>query len=70
MPEAVLSPYIAGSLSGDVEGPKEQQKQGLAAEFDMIRLRRIDSIQPDGTIKQPQGGTTERAGYPAKFRPL
>jgi hypothetical protein len=35
------------------EGPKEQAKQGAAAEFDMIRLRRIDIIQPDGTIRQP-----------------
>ena len=34
-------------------GPKEQQKQGEAAAFDMIRLRRIDIIQPDGTIKRP-----------------
>jgi hypothetical protein len=41
------------------EGPKEQAKQGDAAEFDMIRLRRIDIIQPDGTIKQP----TEVTGW-------
>jgi hypothetical protein len=38
-------------------GPKEQQKQGEAAEFDMIRLRRIDIIQPDGTIKLPAENT-------------
>ena len=35
------------------EGPREQQKQGVASEFDMIRLRRIDVIQPDGMIAQP-----------------
>jgi hypothetical protein len=39
------------------DGPKEQAKQGEAAEFDMIRLRRIDIIQPDGTIKQPAEDT-------------
>jgi hypothetical protein len=38
-------------------GPKEEKKQGLAAEFDMIRLRRIDIIQPDGTIKPPADDT-------------
>lgn len=36
------------------EGPKGQHKQGAAAEFDMIRLRRIEIIQPDGTIKPPE----------------
>lgn len=35
------------------EDPTDHKKQGLSAEFDMIRLRRIDSIQPDGTITQP-----------------
>lgn len=34
------------------QGPRKEKKQGLATEFDMIRLRRIDIIQPDGTIKQ------------------
>jgi len=35
-------------------GPREQQKQGASSEFDMIRLRRIDSIQCDGTIKEAE----------------
>jgi hypothetical protein len=35
------------------EGPRGEKKQGLATEFDLIRLRRIDVIQPDGTIKPP-----------------
>jgi hypothetical protein len=39
------------------EGPREQAKQGTASEFDMIRLRRIDIIQPDGTIKEGMQGT-------------
>jgi hypothetical protein len=42
------------------EGPREQKKQGAAAEFDMIRLRRIDIIQPDGTIVQPAEDTGDR----------
>jgi hypothetical protein len=36
------------------EGPRQEKKQGEASEFDMIRLRRIDVIQPDGTIKRPE----------------
>lgn len=39
------------------EGPREDKKQGDLAEFDMIRLRRIDIIQPDGTIKRPKDET-------------
>lgn len=39
------------------EGPREQQKQGEAAEFDMIRLRRIDRILPDGKIMPRTEGT-------------
>lgn len=39
------------------EGPREQAKQGTASEFDIIRLRRIDIIQPDGTIKESMQGT-------------
>lgn len=35
------------------EGPKAEQKQGAATEFGMIRLRRIDRIKSDGTIKRP-----------------
>jgi hypothetical protein len=47
-------------------GPKERgeeadtfdmAKQGEAAEFDMIRLRRIDNILPDGTITRPADDT-------------
>jgi len=33
-------------------GPREEEKQGAAGEFDMIRLRRIDSIRSDGSIEQ------------------
>jgi len=33
------------------EGPREQHKQGVAAEFDMIRVRWIHKILPDGRIK-------------------
>jgi len=36
-----------------VAGPRQDKKQGESAEFDMIRMRRIDIIQPDGTIKPP-----------------
>ncbi len=36
------------------EGSNGQHKQGVAAEFDLIRLRRIDVIQLDGTIKRPE----------------
>jgi hypothetical protein len=39
------------------EGPRQDKKQGEASEFDMIRLRRIDIIQPDGTIKRPEDNT-------------
>jgi hypothetical protein len=39
------------------EGPREQKKQGAAAEFDMIRLRRINSIRPDGTVRRLSEGT-------------
>jgi len=39
------------------EGPKEHAKQGASSGFDMIRLRRIDIIQPDGTIRQPTSDT-------------
>lgn len=42
------------------QGPSEHNKQGIAAEFDMIRLSRIDSIQPDGTITQP---TEDKGGW-------
>jgi hypothetical protein len=38
-------------------GPKQQEKQGLSAQFDMIRLRRIDIIQANGTIKQTEENT-------------
>jgi hypothetical protein len=45
------------------DGPKGQGKKGEAAEFDMIRLRRIDIVQPDGTIKQPAEDTGWLPGY-------
>jgi hypothetical protein len=41
--------FAVGLIQG---GPRADQKQGAAVEFDMIRLRRIDTIQPDGTIKR------------------
>jgi hypothetical protein len=39
-------------------GPREEEKRGASTEFDMIRLRRIDTIQPDGTIKRPVANDT------------
>ena len=42
--------FAVGLIAG---GPKEEKKQGLASECDMIRLRRIDTIQPAGTISRP-----------------
>lgn len=42
-----------------VRGPKDEGNDGAigaVAEFDMIRLRRIHVIQPDGTIKRESGG--------------
>jgi hypothetical protein len=36
------------------QGSKDCKKQGAATEFDMIRLSRIDIIQPDGTIMNSQ----------------
>ncbi len=33
-------------------GPNDHGKQGLAAEFDLIRLKRINSILPDGSISR------------------
>lgn len=42
------------------QGSRKHNKQGAAAEFDMIRLSRIDSIQPDGTITQP---TEDKGGW-------
>jgi hypothetical protein len=50
-----LHRWFAVGLIAD--GPKGHAKQGAAAEFDMIRLRRIDIIQPDGTIKKPSEDT-------------
>jgi hypothetical protein len=50
-----LHRWFAVGLIAD--GPKEQAKQGAAAEFDMIRVRRINIIQPDGTIRQPAEDT-------------
>ena len=38
-----------------IEGPRDQGK-GMAAEFDMIRLRRIHFIQPGGTIAHASSG--------------
>ena len=42
--------FAVGLIAG---GPQEEKKQGESAEFDMIRLSRINIIQPDGTIRQP-----------------
>jgi hypothetical protein len=33
-------------------GPMEEKKQGASTEFDMIRLRRIDIIEADGTLRR------------------
>jgi hypothetical protein len=37
-------------------GPKDEGCQGASAEFDMIRLRRIHVIRPDGTIEKEAAG--------------
>ena len=50
------------------DGPKGQGKQGEAAEFDMLRLRRIDIIQPDGTISQPTNDTGWLPGVVSEAR--
>jgi hypothetical protein len=41
-------------------GPTGEKKQGMSTEFDMIRLRRIDIIQADGTIRHH---TAEDTGW-------
>jgi hypothetical protein len=38
-----------------IAGPKDQGT-GASAEFDMIRLRRIHVIQPDGSLQKEGGG--------------
>lgn len=40
-----------------VAGPRQQEKQGTATEFDMIYIRRINIVQPDGTIQSPTDDT-------------